>query len=80
MSKEKTHAELKEFVIWYFDNFDLRETYPSVIETCMCGHFHIGRREAKEYLNRCLFLRYLRRRGSVMLPGGALRAKPSPTP
>lgn len=53
MQREIKTQELRDFLEWYFVNFDKNETSKSVLTTCMCGHFHICTKEANIQLKRC---------------------------
>ena len=73
--KEPTEAELKEFVDWFFPNFDRTEAPDSVIMTCMCGYFHISLIAARRQLKRCYVCNLLRRtqRKTVVPVKGVVR-------
>ncbi len=48
--------ELREFCTWYQVHFRKKESFKSVVTTCMCGHFHTYTRAAEILLKRCVEL------------------------
>ncbi len=61
MSKEISAQELRDFLEWYFVNFETKETAWSVLRTCMCGHFHLCTKDAEKQLKRGFINRLLKR-------------------
>lgn len=51
-----TDNDLMQFCRWYADFHGATNITPSVIVTCLCGHFHTYTKAANQLLKRCMRL------------------------
>lgn len=57
MENNITDNDLMVFCRWYADFHGATNITPSVITTCLCGHFHTFTKAANQLLKRCMRLR-----------------------
>ena len=57
MGSDITDNDLMAFCRWYADFHGATDIMPSVITTCLCGHFHTFTKAANQLLKRCMRLR-----------------------
>lgn len=53
MLEQITDNDLMVFCRWYADFHGATNITPSVITTCLCGHFHTFTKAANQLLKRC---------------------------
>jgi hypothetical protein len=52
--------DLKEFLVWYKDHYDLVKAKRELLAISMAGHFHIHVRQTKQLIERCNTLGYVK--------------------
>lgn len=57
MGNNITDNDLMAFCRWYADFHGATNITPSVITTCLCGHFHTSTKAANQLLKRCMRLK-----------------------